>query len=244
MTGEKLFTASFSQLLLAREPDLDAIRNAVINAYNAEHGTCLPASVDPLGADGEAVRVWLNKADMENPDATFFVRHPTLVGVFYPSLSEKISRIGQFHCLLCRSAGPIYMMPIRIAPISYQSADSTKKTAFKKAIAHRFKSRPDVLFERGKRLCVHIVFVLGNHRHVKDADNMAKIFNDSLQDVLYDNDEQIDHLSLVKVQWRGSEEFIIVNLRESHIQGTDDVWSPVLTHGWAGAEELKLEDFM
>lgn len=77
-----------------------------------------------------------------------------------------------------------------------------------------------------------------------DLDNLAKVLLDSLQGLLFSNDRQIDHLSLLRVQTQDVEEYIVVSIRASSINQHVDVLFHRLQHGWAGAEELRLADFM
>jgi Holliday junction resolvase RusA-like endonuclease len=168
-------------------------------------------------------------------------RKPVLVPAFSPELSSKTLDVAQFHCPLCNGESLISTIPIRIPPISSQASDSNTKQAFKRAINQRLS---ETHHYGNLRLCVHVVFIISKKRNRMDVDNMAKLFLDSLQGVILENDNQIDHLNLHKITWEGDEEHIDVNIRESNFNRYEDVLYHKFLHSWAGAEELRLEDFM
>jgi Holliday junction resolvase RusA-like endonuclease len=237
-----IFTDEFHLMLRAERPDYGEIRRNILRAYNRATGSSLEDDIKSNDDRLIAVVGWLNDLVVNGIfDAQFLGWKPVGIALYAPDLSSKASILSQFHCPLCYGEAPIGTINIRIPPISLQSSDSQTNEAFKRAIKHRLSSTHNYA---NKRLCVHVVFVLRNKRHRMDVDNMAKGFLDSLQGVLYDNDNQIDHLNLHKLMWEGDEEHISVNIRESNFNRHEDVLYHKFLHSWAGAEELRLEDFI
>ena len=93
-------------------------------------------------------------------------------------------------------------------------------------------------------LYVSILFLSLEERDKKDLDNLPKILLDSLQGVVFKNDNQIDHLDLIKFRWGGDEDYIHINIGESTTNRHEDVLYHGILHSWGGQEELRLEDFI
>ncbi len=218
----------------------DEIRRNIIREYNRTTGSSLEEDIK--SNDDRLIDVvgWLNNF-LSSGALSFLVNQSITVAAFSPDLASKASILSQFHCPLCYGEAPIVTINIRIPPISLQSSDSQTNEAFKRAIKYRLSHTHNY---GNQRLCVHVVFVLRNKRHRMDVDNMAKGFLDTLQGVLYDNDNQIDHLNLHKLMWEGDEEHIRVNIRETHFNRHEDVLYHKFRHNWGDQEELRLEDFM
>ena len=62
---------------------------------------------------------------------------------------------------------------------------------------------------------------------------MIKTLNDVLQGILYEDDKQIDHLSIMKIKWNGEEEFIFINIKHSNLNNHQDVLLDRMLHDWA-----------
>jgi Holliday junction resolvase RusA-like endonuclease len=228
------------KFVAVEKPNYDEIRRNILREYNRATGSNLEEDIK--SNDDRLINVvgWLNNF-LSIGALSYTMVKSILVTAFSPELSDKASAISQFHCPLCIGEGLIVTINIRIPPISLQLSDSQTNEAFKRAIKYRLSRTHNY---GNQRLCVHVVFVLRNKRHRMDVDNMAKGFLDSLQGVLYDNDNQIDHLNLHKLMWEGDEEHVSVNIRETHFNRHEDVLYHKFLHSWAGQEELRLEDFM
>jgi Holliday junction resolvase RusA-like endonuclease len=242
MSNDNLFTDEFISLLSSDGPDHRRIRRHIIRTYNVANGDDLEETISSDDVRLFPVSVWLNHILMSgDPRAHFFRRKPVLLSAFSSNLSSKIGSLSQFHCPLCQGEAPIVTIPIRIKPISYQASDSMKKRAFKRAIRHRLS---ETHHYADKRLCIHITFVIGKKSNKRDVDNMAKLLLDGLQGQMMEDDNQIDHLSLLRLTWKGDEEYIILHVRESNINRHDDVLYHSMHHSWAGQEELLLDNFI
>lgn len=231
--------------LQSDNPDYIEIRAELIRIYNQHHGTRLSTQEGMSEDEYISLIRWIRQTDY----GTFLslcrrIDKSSSVASYSLTLSEKISSVAQFHCPLCGVSFPVSIIPIRIQPLSYQSSPARVHIAFKRAIAFRLKKAQSEESFIGKRLCVHTVFVTSSRRKEKDVDNMAKLFVDSLQGVLFENDKLVDHLSLMKIRHNEEEEFIYLNIRESKLNNHIDVLLPKLNHSWAGDKVLELEDFM
>ena len=134
------------------------------------------------------------------------------------------------------------MIPLRIRPESWQSLDSVDKAAFKAAIAYRLAGSPYTVRQEG-RICLSLLFVCSASRRVKDLDNMAKLLMDSIKGKVMGDDREVDHLSIMRLDHEGDEEFVYFRISSSSLNNHHDVADPSMRHSWAGAKLLKLEDF-
>lgn len=223
--------------------DYEVIKDEIVTWYNKATRQQFPAYVQLSAEQKDTVVSWLLK-NYENICTHLFAKELSLRSLFHLTLSDKISQIAQYHCPICTDTYPISIIPIRIPPHSYQNRDPEIKKAFKRALRHRFSERPIGSHYFDKKICLHVVFVLADGREDKDVDNMAKLLLDGLKDVIFSYDKNIGHLSVVKIRQQDAEEFVYINLRESKLSTTEDVFSERLHHSWAGAEMLNLDDFI
>lgn len=247
MIGDALFTHDFLEMIAVESPDIERIKQLVIEAYNKENESNLDLSRGFTQEDEYNLMLWLNQMRLEHPYFHLLSHRkvPILLPLLSITLSDKIGLLAQYHCPLCTSntSFPILNIPIRIAAISKQAAPTKVRVAFEKAIRHRLAYLQGK-FQRGEKLCVFIVFVLGKDNRDKDLDNMSKALLDALNTILLGDDMDIDHLSLLKTKHTGNENFIKVNIRKSVVNAHDDVLIKSFHHGWAGAEFLDLNQFM
>jgi Holliday junction resolvase RusA-like endonuclease len=233
-------------ILGSSEPDYSTVKALIIEQYNVIHGTNLGSEVDPRDERLSDVVRWLNELSLNqsiNDDiqAAFYQRKPILLSMYSSCLSSKINSIAQYSCPLCIGGFPTVTIPIRITPISHQAAKSKIKSAFKRAIAERLANTHN--FE-SKRLCVYIVLAVRDKNSRGDIDNFAKMLLDGMKQNVFDDDRQIDHLSILQIRWAGSEEYIYVTIKESKVNEHQDVLYLNMRHSWAGREEISLQDYM
>ncbi len=233
-------------LMNANPPDHTAIKQYVLAAYAASTGEELPPDIAPDDMRLKSVAHWY--------DQTFrfskFSRLSRLIGIetahqhFFPSLSSKIFMFAQTPCLLCNPTDsvPVAFIPIRIRPLSHQHKKSTKKNAFKPAIASRFSDKSHLAEYAGKSLCVNILFVVKPTKPQSDLDNLAKLLLDSFIGYIYEDDRSIDHLSLLRIAQDGDEEYICARISDSSINTHADVLYHGQNHGW-GMDEIVIENF-
>lgn len=251
MIGETLFNDDLLHELKSESPDIRSIRKLVIEAYNSENNTNIDCENIITCEEEEEIVKWLNQIQMKNPCSTFLFseKYPVLLPFISSTLSSKISSLSQFHCPICsrRNDSIIRVITIRISAISKQSVASEpkKRKAFEKAIKHRLGTlKTNHTFQRGEKLCIHIVFILGKQNRDKDLDNMAKALLDALKGVLFGDDMDIDHLSLMKIKTIEDDDFVTVNIRGSALNQQNDVIFNSLHHVWGERSLLDIKDFM
>lgn len=249
MIGGALFTDNFLETVSVKEPDIEKIKQLVIEAYNKENSSNVDLSRGLTQEDEYNLMLWLNQIHMDHPHSYLLSHRKVSVWLplFSTTLSDKIGSLAQYNCPFCTSdtSFPIIHIPIRIAAISKQAVAKKPKVreAFEKAIRSRLSYYQNK-FQRGEKLCVFVVFVLSKDNRDKDLDNMSKALLDALKTVLLGDDMDINHLSLLKTKHDGDEDFITVNIRKSEVNVHHDVLIKSFHHGWAGAEFLDLKQFM
>ena len=226
--------------------DIRKIKDEIYYLYRQETDVILdPENMSDEEA-GDFVR-WFNKKCLEN--LNLFELKIERVEVKVPRLStdiaDKVNILSQYHCPICRDSGfPILIIPIRISPQSKQAmaAVPKKRAAFELAVSeyiHRSKDK----FAINDRFCLHIVFVLGCNSRDKDLDNMSKALLDALKGSLFGDDLNIDHLSLLKIRHGYEDDYIMVNIRRSNINSTDDLLAPYSHVVW-GRDKIDLDDYL
>ena len=58
------------------------------------------------------------------------------------------------------------------------------------------------------------------------------------------DDREVDHLSILRLDHEVNEEFVVFRVSSSTINSHLDVADPSMRHSWAGAELLRIEDFL
>jgi Holliday junction resolvase RusA-like endonuclease len=226
--------------------DIQKIKDEIYHLYDQETEVILDRENMSDKEAGDFVR-WFNKKCLENLD--LFELKIERVEVKVPRLStdiaDKVGMLSQYHCPICRDSGfPFVIIPIRISPESKQAMSGVKKkrAAFELAIREYIHKSNDK-FSINDRFCLHVVFVLGCNSRDKDLDNMAKALLDALKGSLFEDDSNIDHLSLLKIRHNYEDDNIYVNIRRSNINSTDDLLAPY-THGVWGRDKIDLDDYL
>ena len=111
-------------------------------------------------------------------------------------------------------------------------------------MAFRFSERPQVELGATGQLCVAITFLLSDSGRDKDLDNMVKALQDGVARAIGFDDRHIHHLDVIKVIHPASEEFVIIRIAPSALNEHDNVSLLVENLSWAGAEPLRIEDFL
>ena len=79
-----------------------------------------------------------------------------------------------------------------------------------------------------------ITFVIADGRTKNDVDNLAKNLLDVLQGFAYQNDEQIEHLDLMRINSHSTETFMAIRIAVADLNGLRDVINPEFRLGWIG----------
>jgi Holliday junction resolvase RusA-like endonuclease len=234
--------ASFSedtfQRALERDTrDIDYVRSKVVDEYNKATGFNLSLSLksdDP--AWREVVR-WLNGLD----HVGFVRRTPTLEWLVHSSMSAKINRIAQWHCVFCNTGFPSLVLPVRIKALSYQSTTPKVRAAFKRALKDYLKEKHDFA---EKSVCLHITVAIGSSSRIADLDNIAKLFLDALKGSLFRDDRQVEHLSIVRIRTRETEDYVYVRVTPINQTKDDDVLFAKTDHIWAVGDAIDLNNYL
>lgn len=245
-----LFTPELIQELHNEKPNYLKIKNEIIKIYNREHEKSLSLTEGICLEDAIAIEKWLLKLFHSHPQAAqlFYQRKQIQIPFISPNLAVAIGGISNFDCPFCTGtySYPIQHIPIRIAALSKQASPTKLLDAFKKAIKHRLSmSNAVTKYEKGDKLCVYVVFVLSRKNKNKDLDNMSKALMDALEDILFDEDMEIQHLNLMKIRSPETDAYLNINIRKSLLHQHDGViFKDSMRQGWAGWEFLALENFM
>jgi len=225
-TGRELVNSKpLREALSADIPDFDLIRDLVEQAYVTETGDGNP--------DPKAIASWVRRAVGDNPrfrglhverNILRFVMHPDLADKFFLLMQRKCDMCGRFERF------QTIMFFLHTRPVSRQVPS---QAAFKKAIADYLRRvKHDFTDFYDARLCVAITFILASGSRTADIDNLAKTLLDALQGYAYRNDDQIDHLDLLRFSSGGEDSFITVRLAGTYIAKNLDVIWPEFDVHW------------
>lgn len=211
-------------------PDLEAVRETVVQAYIAATGTPNP--------DLDNVSVWFEdvcQAYDQRVMGGISVKRPILRRVMSTNITRKAEHLMARPCRQCDmySQRQFILFFLKIPPRSHQSSDKAQRRVFREAITADLKRKNfDFADFQMERLCVAITFVVADGRRPTDVDNLAKNLLDALQKFAYKNDRQIDHLDLLRLRSRSTEEFIRVRIACTDIDDVRDVISPTFPVRW------------
>jgi Holliday junction resolvase RusA-like endonuclease len=224
--------------------NISELKDKIYQLYFSETG--IKINIEEITQDEAAMFCqWFNRKFMEGHQLIRSVRHK-IIEVSLPNISSdissKVSDLSQYHCPICRdSSFPIKIINIRIPAQSKQAMDKNKRKAFELAVSERIEK--DFPFSPQDKLCLHIVFVIGLNSRDKDLDNMSKALLDALKGNLFEDDLHIDHLSLLKIKYKGDDDYITINIRHSNINTLDDVLVPYAHARW-GTDVINLDDYI
>jgi Holliday junction resolvase RusA-like endonuclease len=241
------FLMSLNGEIRLENPDYKKIKELFLEYYCSITGEYID-DIGLIDSDKEAQIIKaINKTLFAaNPQFSSMLlrNNPVMVPIFSTDLSSKISLLSQFSCPICKCDDPfpIVTFNIRISAISRNSSNKKKKSAFKKALQDHFTGMKNLFISKGK-FCVFIIFVLGKGSDNKDLDNMSKPFLDALRGIIIHDDEDIDHLNMVKILHNDDEDYITLNIRKTEINNHSDTLFKSFHHQW-GARLINIEDYM
>lgn len=220
-------------------PDFALIKRLVSEAYVAETGNTVT---------DDALASWMRRAIQENPNFHGLrVDDKIPKYVMFPDIASKIWYLMMRPCHLCLPYQRVDFIRIMLhtPPISRQVR---KSRAFKRAIQNYLgRARHDFTDFYDARLCVAITFVFGTQARSSDMDNLAKILLDALQGYAYRNDEQIDHLDLIRSRTATADSFIGVRIAVTGIGENLDTIRPEFEVRWVptqGVGPIDLTPYM
>jgi hypothetical protein len=225
-TGRQLVgNAALWEALRADLPNFNFIKDLVTQAYVAETGN--------ENGDTEAIAWWLRHAVLENPRFDgLCVERTVLRYVMHPDLAGKFWHLMQRKCQQCSKYQKFktIIFTLHTPPMSRQVPNHA---AFKSAIRDYLgRVQHDFTDFFDARLCVTVTFILAGRSKKPDVDNLAKNLLDALEDYAYRNDEQIDHLDLLRVSSGGNDSFMTVQMAGTDIGSHLDVIRPEFDVRW------------
>jgi len=228
-TGRQLVgNESLWEALRADLPDFDFIKDLVTQAYVAEIGD--------ENADAETIAWWLRHAVLDNPKFDgLCVERTVLRYVMHPDLAAKFWHLMQRKCQQCSKYQKFktIIFTLHTPPMSRQVPSHA---AFKSAVRDYLgRVQHDFTNFFNARLCVSITFILAGPSKKPDVDNLAKNLLDALEGYAYRNDEQIDHLDLLRVSSGGKDSFMTVQIAGTDIGSNLDVIRPEFDVHWQGS---------
>jgi Holliday junction resolvase RusA-like endonuclease len=207
-------------------PDFPQIKEMISEAYRAENGR-----------DAETYRElssWLTMA-LRSPGLLEGISTGNTPArqIMLPSLAIKFDYIMSRPCYICMPYQEVEHIRfyLRTDPVSLQA---DRQSAFKKAVkAYLAEVNHDFTDFYNERLCVAVLFAMRGNSRMTDVDNMAKPLLDALEKYAYDNDRQIDHLDMIRLNSRSNTEaFIGVRIARTGIAGNEDVLWPEFEATW------------
>lgn len=225
-TGRELVNNKpLREALSADVPDFDLIRHLVEQAYVTETGDGNP--------DPKVIASWVRRTVRDNPGFRgLHIERTILRFVMYSDLADKFFLLMQRKCDMCGrfERFQTIMFFLHTRPVSRQVSTHA---AFKKAIADYLRRvKHDFTDFYDARLCVAITFILASGSKVADVDNLAKTVLDALQGYAYRNDDQIDHLDLLRFSSGGDDSFMTIRLAGTDIAKNLDVIRPEFDVRW------------
>ena len=241
MCKAPFLTDEFFKELTLECPNYDFIRTKIIDAYNTTTNSNLDVNLPKDSADLLKVVSWLGNLECSEIETGFILKLPKLRRIFSDCISSKINFLGQQYCNQCKLDFPISTIPIRITPKSHQASKPKIKQAFKQAIKSRLVNSHNYL---DARVCISILVICGKKSQSGDLDNIAKLLLDSMKGVIFNDDEQIDHLNIMRINDNSNEDYIIIHVGKSHLNEHQDVLYAGTNHSWAGQEPINLENYL
>lgn len=173
---------------------------------------------------------WLNDNMSKGNSLDFlFSRDNGLGKNIYNSFSDKLTWIKQRKCRICDGDGksedlfPVWIIPIKITPTTWQSSRSKQKRVFRDAVKTYFAGKSVDGLQRTGRYCVALTFVLNRSSRDKDCDNMAKGLMDSFCAAIGIDDGDVQHLDIVKLIFPDCEDYVTLRIAPSRLNNHGDV---------------------
>jgi Endodeoxyribonuclease RusA len=155
-------------------------------------------------------------------------------------MSEKARRLADNDCGSCEAVtgtdGKLALyriFPVDVEPWSRQAAKNA--VAIREAVHRELDSSGICHPWSGSPLCLTVVSLVPSSVTMKDVDNLVKGLLDSMQDVLYVNDRQVQCLTSRRVEYAGPVGHYVVCVRAVYPWDADVVYddpaAPVIAFG-------------
>lgn len=207
---------------------------AVCASYVKETGCQLADPLTPR--QSEDVAEWLTRRFVHG-DLTLMMKPPTLRPMLHPRASDKAGSLTQLPCLSCSPTKPFGQridFTVRVRPFSMQ-ADPIIGGKLKERIRANLQSRSSTSSRWPGAVCLRVMTLYGASDRDKDVDNSVKGLLDAMQDAVYANDSQVEHLSVHKLHHEGVDRFYRVTAVQVHPSAADVVRLNTAIR-WSGPE--------
>jgi hypothetical protein len=198
---------------------------AAFRAYTADTGQ--PLSSPPTAQQRDQVRRWMLDLFVEYPLLTV-MRKPIWQERVYRDVAAKASSLQQATCTQCHVIDPAgkppypCSFPIPVRPFSKQVPTAGELTrAVKTAISESVHTN-DIESWRGVAICATVVSVQDKAENIIDVDNAAKTILDTMERLIFPNDQKIQHLSVSRLTAPDTTGYYLICLRPVH-DALDDV---------------------
>jgi len=222
------------------QPDFARIKDLVARAYSAE--------TEKHDATDKEIGSWFFMAMRENPNFKgISVDKTPPRHIIFPNLAIKFDYIMRRPCILCMPYERVKYIKfyLHTEPVSRQV---DRQGAFKKAVqAYLGRVSHDFTDFYNSRLCVAVLFAMRSTARTADVDNMTKTLLDAMQGYAYENDRQIDHLDLIRLNSGSDDAFIGIRIAVTSIAEDVDVIWPKFDVAWvktAGVEPIDLTPYL
>jgi hypothetical protein len=158
----------------------------------------------PTGDERRLVHDWLYSRDGGPP--ALGVRRLRFVSDASLSTKTKASSMAMRRCSVCRPLSNLpgtHSFPIDIDPWSAQSSPE-HNTRIKPLIRHELQQRASFKSPKAGPFCVKVVAVVPKAKRLMDADNLCKGLLDSLSEVVYEDDRDIQCVMSQRLLWNGA----------------------------------------
>lgn len=131
------------------------------------------------------------------------------------NFDEDISKIRSLFRFTSLNFGG-HRFILEVPPKSFRNISRTKKRlkAYKEIVKFKMKGKNIQRFKKDKEIILHLIFQIKDYYNLTDCDNLAKSLCDSLQKILYWDDNQIKTLICEKIKvYKKINEGIIVAVK-------------------------------
>jgi hypothetical protein len=218
----------------AADPTTADVLAVVVAAFNSDTGGTLEAR-QLSSADRRRLRDWLTILAMSDASsgAGTLVRARSRIDHFplYADTASKIGWLTQHPCYVCSGERGPRTLPVEIEPWSHQASRPTAAHLHARILdliarnpAYRDTFDP---LPSNVQVCLRFVFVLANKVSMKDCDNLAKGLLDAFEGILYENDRQVAHLDVYRLEKSGAMTgHVMVRCASTTVNNHTDVIDP------------------
>lgn len=181
-----------------------------------------------------AVREWLINETLYAPVAIPWHRRPVLQPAVHADVAAKAGWLQQAPCIQCRIIPPAgkpplpmsFAVPVRPFTKQVKRTGAVLTGAIRKALQDRPPEavQPAEVW-RDVAICASIVAIQAGPARIIDVDNAAKAILDTMKNIVFPDDRQVEHLSVSRLRHPGSTAYYLISLRPVY-PALDDVIDP------------------